>query len=111
MKKEIKDRWVQALRSGEYKQGKGVLRQGENFCCLGVLCDITKEELGIEWTHARYGNYIDGERVVLPPRVRDYAGLTKRNPEIEGMTLSDTNDSGADFDVIADLIEKNWEIL
>lgn len=39
-------KWVAALRSGNYKQGKGRLRtSGENgkqdeFCCLGVWCDL-----------------------------------------------------------------------
>ncbi len=36
----IKAEWVDALRSGDYAQGGGVLRRGNNFCCLGVLCDI-----------------------------------------------------------------------
>lgn len=41
MSPELKEKWVAALRSGKYKQGKKVLRTYENtFCCLGVLCDI-----------------------------------------------------------------------
>lgn len=41
---ELKRKWVEALRSGEYKQGVGYLRDDENhFCCLGVLCDISRE--------------------------------------------------------------------
>lgn len=41
MNPEIKARWVAALRSGEYEQATGQLRNehGE-FCCLGVLCDL-----------------------------------------------------------------------
>ena len=45
MKKEIAERWVSALRSGEYKQGKLYLKSENGYCCLGVLCDI----LGVEW--------------------------------------------------------------
>lgn len=38
--------WVDALRSGEYKQGKHVLRSTrDEFCCLGVACDL----LDIGW--------------------------------------------------------------
>lgn len=35
-------RWIKALRSGEYRQGHGMLRdyQGQ-FCCLGVACEVT----------------------------------------------------------------------
>lgn len=41
MKKEIADKWVAALRSGKYKQGRQYLRTFEdNYCCLGVLCEI-----------------------------------------------------------------------
>jgi hypothetical protein len=41
MKAELKQKWIAALRSGEYKQGKGVLRTTEDrFCCLGVLCNL-----------------------------------------------------------------------
>jgi len=47
---ELIKEWVKALRSGEYTQGKRALRDTENkFCCLGVLCDITKEKLNLEW--------------------------------------------------------------
>ena len=44
MKKSIKAKWVRALRSGKYKQGRKMLVQdtdcGKAYCCLGVLCDI-----------------------------------------------------------------------
>lgn len=37
----LKEKWVAALRSGQYKQGKKCLRTYKNtFCCLGVLVDI-----------------------------------------------------------------------
>jgi hypothetical protein len=40
MDANIKQKWVEALRSGEYKQAQyGLKRQG-GFCCLGVLCDL-----------------------------------------------------------------------
>lgn len=46
MKPEVKNLWISALRSGEYQQGVGALRQKadpeqpDRFCCLGVLCDL-----------------------------------------------------------------------
>lgn len=50
LKPEIKQRWVEALRSGEYKKGKYQLKNsyGE-FCCLGVLCDLHSKETGENW--------------------------------------------------------------
>jgi len=45
LKPEIKSKWVEALRSGEYAQGRGAIRNKTGFCCLGVLCDV----LGATW--------------------------------------------------------------
>ena len=45
---EFKAKWVTALRSGEYKQGRGLLYTGEAYCCLGVagrICGIPVEKL------------------------------------------------------------------
>lgn len=48
MNKEIKEKWLAALRSGQYVQGQNHLHSLEDgqhkFCCLGVLCDIMGEE-------------------------------------------------------------------
>lgn len=45
MKKEIADKWIAALESGEYKQGQNVLRSDDGFyCCLGVLCELAVKE-------------------------------------------------------------------
>lgn len=42
MNKTLKNKWLKALRSGEYAQGVGRLRTNKDeFCCLGVLCDIS----------------------------------------------------------------------
>lgn len=45
MKKELRDAWVTALRSGNYAQGRKRLRSNtrEAFCCLGVLCEISPD--------------------------------------------------------------------
>lgn len=64
--KEFAEKWVAALRSGEYTQGKGILQQfinsdwdGEepsketcSYCCLGVagvINNINSDELSIEY--------------------------------------------------------------
>lgn len=47
MKPEIKKLWVDALRSGEYKQGYNALKpSNETYCCLGVLCDVHRKVTG-----------------------------------------------------------------
>lgn len=41
MDKTIKAKWIATLRSGNYEQGTGRLRDIDNrCCCVGVLCDI-----------------------------------------------------------------------
>lgn len=54
MDKELKDKWVAALRSGEFTQTTGTLERLEEhttsfgkklqpgFCCLGVLCKVAE---------------------------------------------------------------------
>lgn len=50
MNQEIKQRWVAALRSGQYKQGRYMLRSKDDcFCCLGVLCDLMVQDGKAEW--------------------------------------------------------------
>ena len=41
--KIFKDKWLTALRSGEYKQGNGELHNelDDTYCCLGVGCIIS----------------------------------------------------------------------
>lgn len=51
---EIKDKWLEALKSGEYVQGTTFLKDASYYhidkvthCCLGVLCEVHPDmELG-----------------------------------------------------------------
>lgn len=48
---ELREKWLQALESGEYEQGSSYLRTcNDEFCCLGVLAALS----GVEW-HQRTG--------------------------------------------------------
>jgi hypothetical protein len=41
MDRASRDKWIKALRSGEYKQGRNVLRDMDSrYCCLGVKAEI-----------------------------------------------------------------------
>lgn len=61
---EIKTKWLEALRSDKYEQGRSSLcnKDGRTtYCCLGVLCDLIdpngwqNSNLGsIHW-HEHYG--------------------------------------------------------
>jgi hypothetical protein len=112
MNQEIKDKWVQALRSGDYEQGTGCLHKGDTFCCLGVLCDLYATEKGIKWESENYGIYTFlGDQTLLPLQVAHWAGLDDEDPFVYGETLTTWNDGFADmesrtFAEIADLIKK-----
>lgn len=40
MKAELKAKWIDALWSGAYEQGRGELYLRGRYCCLGVLCVV-----------------------------------------------------------------------
>lgn len=88
--KEVKERWIAALRSGDYEQGYRQLMQEcseldednevvtKRYCCLGVLCDLfLKDEeaskgLEPEWDdsgHFVVNNYRVSAEEDAPPKV------------------------------------------
>ena len=102
MNKEVKERWITALRDGTYKQGRLALRIGERFCCLGVLCDIYDPTL---WTDAELSRsrYSYKSLDSMPPLdVMIWAGLTNA----QAGQLANANDNGSSFDEIAKIIEE-----
>lgn len=117
MKKENADKWVAALRSGKYKQTKGHLQTADGFCCLGVLLDINGIQPVKGETVADHDVYYYGEeRAVIANQflttcdIKEPSGMfsseTERNTQ-----LSALNDDGKSFAEIADIIEKNWEVI
>ncbi len=50
MKTKLLNKWTAALRSREYPQGAGLLRNDYNeFCCIGVLHDVAGKEKGLPY--------------------------------------------------------------
>lgn len=106
MKPEIKERWVAALRSGEYEQATGGLRTKDKFCAGGVLCDV----VGVEWEKPHetlnwYMAIFNGEQDggAIPPTLLRYLDLT-----YEAMrSIERLNDKETPFAEIADYIEAN----
>lgn len=45
MKADLKAKWIDALRSGKYEQGRGALLNDGKYCCLGVLCEVVGLEI------------------------------------------------------------------
>lgn len=116
MNSEIKKLWITALRSGEYKQTIGVLKDeldedGTSFCCLGVLCDIhSKQSNDCEW--GEMDDY-EGESSALPDMVQKWSGVITHSGfyyDEAGLqqNLAHKNDAGMSFIEIADIIEKHF---
>lgn len=112
MNKEIKKLWVDALKSGEYEQTVGILKDEDGYCCLGVLCDIHSKVTGSGyWDELVY--VVNGSRVIhtLPFEVAGWAELPGSNPDIPGTeddTLASLNDNGSSFGDIATIIEERF---
>lgn len=118
--------WVEALRSGEYSQTRGVLHDKDGFCCLGVACDLAGKsglkldvisEYDLEENDITYEYYsYDGIRTVLPLRVQEWLGISSdmgsfllpipaRSGE-HNCSLTGANDEiKLTFTQIADLVE------
>ena len=108
MNRDVQARWVAALRSGEYPQATGCLRNDVGFCCYGVLTDLAVKAGVGEW-----GTDFDPSLGLLPRLVVDWAGLVDADPYLAGfdadpylaVPASVWNDAGLPFTAIADAIE------
>ena len=118
MNPKIKKRWVEALRSGNYKQIRGnLMRRQHEYDVLGVLMSLylddhlitDKEVLKTFWTTIG---------CLLPSKVVKWAGLNAGNPVViytdaggirHNRRLSELNDGICEgelnFGELADLIE------
>jgi hypothetical protein len=111
MIKDIKDRWVKALRSGRYTQCSESLVKYEDFanpdketnCCLGVLCRVMRQPRE-DWENYNELDLCEGS--VYEDALA--TGLTDENM----LTLMRMNDGTKgkqySFKEIADHIEK-WK--
>jgi hypothetical protein len=135
MNPQVKEKWIDALRSGKYEQGSEKLRGADGYCCLGVLCDLYSQEKNQEWDFRGYSEnseeespdtmdywYFDGESEFLPDSVREWAGMTFKNPQVRvdvtedenednwfyHSEIANLNDSGYSFVELSKLIEQQF---
>lgn len=114
-------KWVEALRSGKYQQGMGQLasREVESdgfcYCCLGVACEILKDDFDLKVSeHETYKLY-DGAMTSLPNIVITALNLKSKDGKFIGIEnekdcLISLNDSDCmTFAEIADVIESEPE--
>jgi len=112
----MKEKLIAALRSGEYEQARGALRNEEGYCCLGVACDIYLKETGegkwrydgerhFPYTFATNPNLEHGEVSVMPKKVQEFFEFKHNNPSYSNRSLAGLNDGDFTFEEIADLLE------
>lgn len=128
----IKTQWLEALRSGEYQQGRGELATMDangkkTHCCLGVLCELAVKAGIVQktdgtWNEGSLSFLFDNSNAVLPTLVKNWAGLLDHNPGIVGIqtprgykefSLAELNDGSKPYELepynftqIANIIEE-----
>lgn len=109
--------WVDALRSGEYRQRKNYLAgpdwEGKlAYCCLGVACEVAISTGYAIKKVADEDGYVeyDDEREYVPADLRTPLGLQDSEGGIEGSefgSLANMNDNlSYSFADIANVIER-----
>lgn len=108
MKAEIRQQWLEALRSGQYTQGHRYLRRSNNtYCCLGVLCDLVGPN---DWKPqgAHHYSHSTEYTALLPPVIANAVGLRSSFVDQDPLdVVMRMNDTGKSFAEIADWIEAN----
>jgi hypothetical protein len=119
MNPEIKKKWLTALRSGEYKQTAGALKDTSGYCCLGVLCEAAGYT---NWQAPTEGDEMSCYGIPFPEKYRDetfegdgstcIGNIPEKFMEEIGMTkeentelISMNDELGVSFEGIATWIE------
>ena len=99
MDKQIRDKWVRALRSGRYKQTQEYLYDGRGYCCLGVLARVQ----GAKPSEIKQEGLLTGDLKKYSAGIRRLSQcvLSEKNDGV-GLERSHT------FKEIADYIEKRY---
>lgn len=112
-RQELFEKWIEALESGEYKQGIGQLtdERMKEWCCLGVACDVARKN-GLRILE----DYEIINNSYLPPKIARLFGIEEtgdfiKNVEYRGRyfgSLAQMNDAGLRFKTIARIIRENF---
>jgi hypothetical protein len=120
---EAEQRLIDALRSGEHRQGTGFLEYQVDTvnegtvtlrCCLGVACRVSTQAFTIhECATVSRATRFSGKDQSLPLQVQEelrwadcYGKTSLRQEDENSISLVNLNDSGQfSFDQIADVIE------
>lgn len=82
-------KFIKALESGKYKQGRGALAKRDgprgkfDFCCLGVACEVAKAngcEVSVKLSDDKTRRLYDDMSGVMPRSVQKWYGFKGRDP-------------------------------
>jgi hypothetical protein len=118
-------KWIEALRSGEYRKTTGKLskkgKKSQKFCAMGVACDLymqANKKAGWEWDSDCFAGPGGDYLIEAPPCVEYWLGIKDQEPVI---MRNDGNDDCYDpeteksvsikphsFNKIADYLENKY---
>jgi hypothetical protein len=112
MTPELKKRWTDALRSGQYIRAQTVLRTPCGYCCLGVLLDVVDPN---GWTNpypnimihrkgkSNKDDEMGGENYIADEVLADL-GMSER---VQGILSVGNDDDDWSFERTADWIDEH----
>jgi hypothetical protein len=121
MDKRIKKLWINALRSGEFKQGRGFLEKNGCYCALGVLSALALVEGICTYEEINGLGTFDKRKINLSFNIMKWADIAQDNeryliPSEHGVivkfqgkvtTIMELNDKGMSFKRLATIIERH----
>jgi len=130
-KRDNLERLLDALKSGKYAHGIGRLRTGDQYCCLGVMCDLVKPDGWINalepmaprwWTFQLDGQDSDVTTYPLEETTKLFGLLTRQGMlrgsrgsvvfVVNGVcrtSLAEVNDTETSFRAVILILEKYLE--
>lgn len=108
MNEVAKEKWIEALRSGRYTQGKNCLMDTDKaYCCLGVLVRVFEEHYGLKFdqkiTPANSVEFGSCCSVAAPPEI--VIDWIKLKPKHQTLLMNLNDKHGCSFAGIADVLE------
>lgn len=106
-KEQLREEWLAALESDDYRQTCMWLQAGDRYCCLGVACKVA-ERHGVEVIKDEFGDGIAGSSLAVQEAVKAAFGFRHgKGGIVNGKSLAEHNDAGRSFKEIATLVRTN----
>jgi hypothetical protein len=108
--------WMNKLRSGDYKQGKGYLFNKDNFCCLGVagvVCGVDASDMDNVCAISSIFEFHEKDNPddPLPKGVENVPDILTLEDGLTSILINMNDDEDKSFEEIADWIEENVEFV